>query len=67
MARQAQDSKLYAAPLEAVAARVRAIGQAGLNLSLQSENPTGNSVWFRILHGSTWASWGEKITITLTV
>ena len=37
-----------------------------LNLELKSENPTDSGVWFRFHHGTTFSSWGEKITITLT-
>ena len=37
-----------------------------LNLELKSENPTPTGVWFRFHHGTTFLSWGEKITITVT-
>ncbi len=37
-----------------------------LNLELKSENPTSTGVWFRFHHGTTFSSWGEKITVTLT-
>ncbi len=37
-----------------------------LRIALKSENPTPTGVWFRFLHGVTFTSWGEKITITLT-
>lgn len=37
-----------------------------LNLSLKSENPTNTGVWYRFHHGVTMASWGEKITVTVT-
>ena len=36
-----------------------------LRLDLKSENPMPNGVWFRFHHGTTFTSWGEKITITL--
>ena len=37
-----------------------------LNLEMKSENPAPGGVWYRFHHGMTAASWGEKITITLT-
>ena len=37
-----------------------------LRTELKSENPTPTGVWFRLHHGATFTSWGEKITITLT-
>lgn len=37
-----------------------------LNLEMKSENPTSEGVWYRFHHGMTAASWGEKITITLS-
>lgn len=44
----------------------RRIEQAALDLSFKSENPAGSGIWFRIHHNMSMASWGEKITITLT-
>ena len=38
-----------------------------LNIGLKSENPTDTGVWYRFHHGMTFTSYGEKITITLTV
>ena len=37
-----------------------------LRTELKSENPTPTGVWFRLHHGVTFTSWGEKITVTLT-
>ena len=37
-----------------------------LDLIMRSENPTGTGVWYRLHHGTSFTSWGEKITITLT-
>ena len=37
-----------------------------LNVSMKSENPSPTGIWYRFHHGVTIASWGEKITITLT-
>ena len=39
---------------------------SSLDLILRSENPTPPGVWYRFHHGTSFASWGEKITITLT-
>ena len=39
---------------------------APLNIKLKSENPSPSGIWFRFHHGMSWASYGEKITITLT-
>ena len=36
-----------------------------LNIALKSENPTPSGIWFRFHHGTTFTSWGEKITLTL--
>ena len=66
MAAQAQERRQYAAPIAFFVDKVRLIGSAGLNLSITSENPTPEGVWFRILHGGSYKSYGEKITITLT-
>ena len=37
-----------------------------LDMSLKSENPTNTGVWFRIHHGMSMVSYGEKIAVTLT-
>lgn len=37
-----------------------------LRTEIKSENPMPNGVWYRIHHGVSFSSWGEKITITLT-
>lgn len=37
-----------------------------LRIDLKSENPELGFVWFRFHHGTSFTSWGEKITITLT-
>ena len=36
-----------------------------LNLKIKSENPNGDGFWFRFHHGVSFASWGEKITLTV--
>lgn len=36
-----------------------------LNLELKSTNPTPDGVWYRFHHGTSFTSWGEKITVTL--
>ncbi len=45
---------------------MRGIANAGLNLIFRSENPTDTGVWYRIHHGMSALSYGERITITLT-
>ena len=40
---------------------------SSLRIDMKSENPMQNGVWYRFHHGTTFTSWGEKITITLTV
>lgn len=37
-----------------------------LRVLMKSENPTPTGVWYRFHHGTSFTSWGEKITITLT-
>lgn len=37
-----------------------------LDLDFKSENPSPTGVWYRLHHGVSFTSWGEKITITLT-
>ena len=66
MARSAKETRQYSAPLEYFSGKLRAVESAGLNVSLKSENPTESGVWFRIHHGMTAASYGERITVTLT-
>ena len=66
MAHQAEMQKSYKTAISYFVEKVRAIDGAGLRLSLKCENPAEDgSVWFRVLHGMTAASYGEKITITL--
>ncbi len=65
MGAKAENQKIYPVSIEYFAAKTRAIGASGLNLSLKSENPMPDGVWFRILHGMSAASYGEKITVTL--
>ncbi len=66
MAKKADGQNIYPANINFFADKCRNIAQAGLNMELKSENPQGNGVWFRIHHGMSFASYGEKITITLT-
>ena len=67
MARRAENRKIYdTVPMDYFVQKCRAIGGAGLKLSLQSENSGDNgSVWFQVHHGLSLESYGEKITITL--
>lgn len=67
MARRADEKRSYPVNINYFADKSRNINSAGLNLSFQSENPTPDGgVWFRIIHGMSFSSYGEKITITLT-
>ncbi len=68
MAKRAEDRKTYSnVGIDYFVQKCRTIDQGGLNVNLKSENPGANgSVWFRVLHGMSMASYGEKITITLT-
>ncbi len=67
MARRAEDRKTYNnVPMDYFLEKCRNIDFAGLNVNLKSENPGDNgAVWFRIHHGMTMTSYGEKITVTL--
>jgi hypothetical protein len=66
MGKKAQDTKNYSVPRDFFVQKLRNIESAGLNLALKSENPVAGGVWFRIHHGMTMRSYGEKITVTLT-
>ena len=66
MAKKADGQNTYPVNINYFVQKCRAIESAGLNLTLKSENPSGDGVWFRIHHGMTMASYGEKITVTLT-
>ena len=66
MAKKADGQNTYPVNINYFAEKCRSIESSGLNLSLKSENPTESGVWFRIHHGMSMASYGEKITITLT-
>ena len=66
MARKAENNKNYPVDINLLIGRCRNIESAGLGMSLKSENPEGNGVWFRIHHEMTRKSYGEKITVTMT-
>ena len=67
VAAKSQDSKFYLVPLSYFMEKLRAIGRSNLNVKLVSENPEANGVtWFRIHHGFSFFSYGEKITVTLS-
>ena len=36
-----------------------------LNIELKSENMTPGGLWYRFHHGTSFTSWGEKITVTV--
>ena len=71
MARSATETRKYAVPMDYFVGKMRAIENAGLRVSLKSENrldnPEETGFWYRIHHGMTGASYGERITVTLTV
>lgn len=65
MARSAVDERIIDLPIELIIGRMRTVGSES-NFALRSENPTPTGVWFRVHHGVSFTSWGEKITVTLT-
>ena len=66
MARSFRAAKQYPAPLMYFVEKTRNIGSAGFNFKVTSENPCDGGVWFRIIHGMSAMSYGEKITVTIT-
>lgn len=66
MAANYQQTKNYTIPMQYFIDELRNPYFArALNIELKSENPTPGGVWYRFHHGTTFTSWGEKITITL--
>ena len=67
MGAKAEDVRTYdRVPMSFFLGKCRAIESGGLNVALKSENSEQDGrVWFRIHHGMTMMSYGEKITITL--
>ena len=66
MGAKAEESRVYNVTGDRMVAAIRRIPNAGLNISLTSENPTPTGIWFRFVHGMSFRSYGEKITVTLT-
>lgn len=67
MAANFHQAFIFNVPMDTVLNIVRDIRFANtLDFELKSENPTPSCVWFRFHHGTSFTSWGEKITITLT-
>ena len=66
MARSFRAQRTYPAPLMYFVEKTRNIGSAGYNFKVTSENPCDGGVWFRIIHGMSAMSYGEKITVTIT-
>lgn len=67
MAKKSDERRSYPVNINFFVDKCRNIDSAGLRVNLKSENPTPDGgVWFRILHGMSAASYGEKITVTLT-
>ena len=67
MGAKAENQKNYQVPLDYFVTRTRDIARAGFDFKITSENPSADGVWFRLIHGMTMKSYGEKITITLRV
>lgn len=65
MARSAVDERIINMPIDVIIQKMRTVGSES-NFALRSENPTPTGVWFRVHHGASFTSWGEKITVTLT-
>lgn len=65
MARSAVDERIIDMPIEVIIQKMRCVGSES-NFALRSENPTPTGVWFRVHHGASFSSWGEKVTVTLT-
>ena len=67
MAASYQQTYNINAGMQAICDTIRSKGFADkLNTEIKAENPTQTGVWYRIHHGASFTSWGEKITITLT-
>lgn len=66
MARKAENTKSYPVDINLLIGRCRTIESTVPGMSIKSENPVENGVWFRIHHERTRKSYGEKITVTMT-
>lgn len=67
MGAKAENLKNYQVPIDYFVNKTRGIERAGFDFKITSENPSQDGVWFRIIHGMSMKSYGEKITITLRV
>ena len=68
MAANFTDRAVFNVPLSLLQALIRESRfSSQLNIVMKSENPMAGGVWYRFHHGATFTSYGEKITITLTV
>ena len=65
MARSAQEERIINQPIAEIIGKMRTIGSEK-NFALRSENPSPQGVWFRVHHGVSMTSYGEKVTVTLT-
>ena len=66
MAASYESSYVIGTDIESIREVVRDTGfSSALRLEMKSENPIADGVWYRFHHGTTFTSWGEKITITL--
>ena len=66
MAHSAQEARVLNRNIETIKDKIRQIGSSNLNVVIKSENNTNTGCWFRIHHGMSFVSYGEKITVTLT-
>ena len=67
MAAKHQQTYTMNAGMQAICTVIRSADFASrLRTEIKSENTTDTGVWFRIHHGASFTSWGEKITITLS-
>ena len=67
MAAKSQEGRVYPVAMDFILWKLRTIDSSNLNVTLKSENNDPNgSIWFRIHHGMSMASYGEKITVTVT-
>ena len=66
MAANHQNTYVINADIEAICEIIKS-GKftSQLKLELKSANPTADGIWYRFHHGTSFTSWGEKITITL--
>ncbi len=55
----------YPVPIDYFVQKARGVAQAGLKLRYALETPIQNGLFIRMSKGTTLASWGENVQITL--